>query len=139
MITSSQQPVRNWLIKAENDLKIGQDEMRTEQPATDMVCYHMQPCVAKYLKAFLAFHQTSFRHTHDLAELIGQCKEIDPEFGELFASQADTLTIYGTEIRYPDDFYIPSREEAASCVQIALNARQFIRSRFEVAGFDLVE
>ena len=42
--------VRNWILKAESDLKIGRDEMQTEHPATDMVCFHMQQCVEKYLK-----------------------------------------------------------------------------------------
>ena len=45
-----QQLVRNWLIKAGNDLKIGRDEMKTAEPTTDMVCYHMQQCVEKCLK-----------------------------------------------------------------------------------------
>ncbi len=31
-----QQLVRNWLVKAGNDLKIGQDEMKTENPTTDL-------------------------------------------------------------------------------------------------------
>ncbi len=89
------------------------------------------------LKALLVFHQRPFRHTHDLAELIEQCKKIDPESEKLFQIRADTLTIYGTEIRYPDDFYIPTPKAAESCVQIALKAREFIRIRLKAAGFDL--
>jgi len=42
----------NWIKKAENDLKIGKRELEAEDPATDMVCFHMQQCVEKYLKAF---------------------------------------------------------------------------------------
>jgi len=72
--------VRNWVLKAEHDLKIGQDELKTDQPATDMVCFHMQQCV-----------------------------EIDPQFETLFQVGADTLTIYGIEVRYPDEFYMPIR------------------------------
>ena len=65
---------RKWLIKAENDFKIGLDEMQTEEPATDMVCFHMQQSVEKYLKAYLTLHQKRFRFTHDIAELIEQCQ-----------------------------------------------------------------
>ncbi len=43
--------VRQWIRRAENDLKIGKDEMNTENPATDAVCFHMQQCAEKYLKA----------------------------------------------------------------------------------------
>lgn len=31
-----------WIAKAERDLKIGKDEFATEDPATDMICFHMQ-------------------------------------------------------------------------------------------------
>ena len=124
-----QQLVRNWLIKASHDLKIGRDQMKTAEPTTDLVCYHMQQCVEKCLKAYLVAHKKSFRRTHDIAELIEQCKEIDPAFDALYQKQADSLTIYGVEIRYPDDFYMPSRNEAESSIEIALFAHEFVRAK----------
>ncbi len=36
--------VRIWILRAENDLKTGQDELVTPEPATDTVCFHMQQC-----------------------------------------------------------------------------------------------
>ncbi len=129
MKDSLKQLIQNWLLKAENDLKIGQDEMQTAEPTTDMVCYHMQQCVEKYLKAYLVLNQSSFRHTHDIAELIEQCKKFDTTFDTLYESQADSLTIYGVEIRYPDDFYMPTREEAESSIQIALAVRKFVLAK----------
>lgn len=129
MNDSLQQLVRNWLIKAGNDLKIGQDEMKTAEPTTDMVCYHMQQCVEKCLKAYLVAHEKPFRRTHDIAELIEQCKEIDPQFNTLYEKQADSLTIYGIEIRYPDDFYMPTRQEAVASIEIALFTREFVRAK----------
>lgn len=47
---------RNWIRKAENDLKIGKDQISVEAPVTDMVCFYMQHCVDKYLKVFLIYH-----------------------------------------------------------------------------------
>jgi len=38
-------------------LKTGNDEFLTDDPATDMVCFHMQGCVGKYLKAYICFLQ----------------------------------------------------------------------------------
>ncbi|NPV59878.1 MAG: HEPN domain-containing protein [Actinobacteria bacterium] len=121
--------VRNWLIKAENDPKTGLDEFRSEDPATDMVCFHMQQCVEKYLKAYLSLKGKHFRRTHDIAELIEACKEVDPDFERLFALEADHLTVYGVEIRYPDDFYMPTVEEAHRCVLLATSSRDFIRGK----------
>ena len=129
MKDSQQQLVQNWLRKAENDLKIGRDEMQTAKPTTDMVCYHMQQCVEKYLKAYLVQHQAFFRRTHDIAELIEQCKEIDASFDSLYKYQADSLTIYGVEIRYPDDFYMPTQEETKASIQITLTVRDFVQAK----------
>jgi hypothetical protein len=33
---------RQWLLKADHDVKIGKDELATEEPTTDLVCFHMQ-------------------------------------------------------------------------------------------------
>ncbi|MHB8282277.1 MAG: HEPN domain-containing protein [bacterium] len=52
----SAESVKHWIIKAENDLKIAKDEMITNEPATDAVCFHAQQCAEKYLKAYLVFN-----------------------------------------------------------------------------------
>jgi len=54
--------------------------MKSESPATDAVCFHMQQCIDKYLKAYLIFNGKEIRKTHDLAELISNCVEIDESF-----------------------------------------------------------
>ena len=51
----AQDVVKNWILKANNDLKTGKDEMETDEPATDTICFHMQQCVEKYLKGYLSF------------------------------------------------------------------------------------
>ena len=59
--------VKLWCIKADNDLKAGSDELATEIPATDTVCFHMQQCVEKYLKAFLVANDIEIPRTHNIA------------------------------------------------------------------------
>jgi len=34
--------IKNRITKVESDLKVGKDEMQTENPATDAICFHMQ-------------------------------------------------------------------------------------------------
>ena len=94
-----------WIEKAEHDLKIAKDEYVTDAPVTDMICFHAQQCVEKYLKAYLVVNRIVFRKTHVIAELVETCKERDPGFEELYKLDADRLTSYGTEVRYPDDLY----------------------------------
>lgn len=89
----------------------------------------MQQSVEKYLKAYLTLRQRPFRCTHILAELIEQCKELDPAFDALYALKADSLSIYGVEVRYADDFYLPTFEEAKESVRIAQAVRLFVRAK----------
>ena len=58
---------RQWAAKAENDLKNAAHTVRlkTDCP-TDTVCFHVQQCVEKYLKALLVLNDIEFsRHTPD--------------------------------------------------------------------------
>ncbi|RKZ26855.1 DNA-binding protein [bacterium] len=121
--------VQRWIKKAENDLKTARDELNTEDPATDTVCFHAQQTVEKYLKAFLIFHEKEYRKTHNIAELIELCREIDGDFEYLYELKAEELTIYATDVRYPDDFYMPSKEEAHEAVKIAEKVKEFVRKK----------
>lgn len=127
--------VVNWIKKAENDLKTGKDEIKTENPATDTVCFHMQQCVEKYLKAFLVLNDKEFRKTHDITELIELCCEIDEDFQELYEINADKLTKYAIEIRYPEEFYFPLLKEAEEAIQIAEYVKEFVLKKLKTKGF----
>ena len=123
--------VKNWIAKAENDLKIGKDEMSTEKPTTDGICFHMQQCVEKYLKAYLIYHGREFRKTHDIAELIELCSEINPEFKELYKIGAVELTDYAVEVRYGEEIYFPTLEEAKEAIEIAEKVKEFVMTQLE--------
>lgn len=90
-------PFEGWALKAEHDFKVGERELTFDDPVTDMVCFHMQQCVEKYLKAFLSWKQVPFRRTHDIAELIEACRRVDSDFEALYGMKADKLTRYAVE------------------------------------------
>jgi len=121
--------VKKWIKKAESDLKIGLGEMESENPATDAICFHMQQCVEKYLKAFLIFKNQEIVKTHDIALLLKKCVELDEEFMILFEKEIDILTDYAIEIRYPDDFYFPSIEETKKAIEKAKDVKNFVLSK----------
>jgi len=130
----NQNTVKNWMTKAQGDLKTGKDELKTRKPVVDAVCFHMQQCVEKYLKAFLVFHNREFRKTHDLTELIEQCSELDPEFSKLFELNADRLTEYAIELRYPGDMIPPSFHDAKKAVQIAELVKKLVSRKLPRLG-----
>ncbi len=133
----NEQTVRNWILKANNDLKIAKDEIITTDPATDAVCFHAQQCSEKYLKAYLSFCDKPVLKTHNLSRIVQTCVEKDSDFVVLFEKGIDDLTSYAIEVRYPDDFYFPSAEEAALAIQTAEFVKEFIRKKLSGLGFIL--
>jgi HEPN domain-containing protein len=109
--------------------------MTTSNPATDAVCFHMQQCVEKYLKAFLVFNGKEFRKTHNIAELIKLCSEIDESFNELLDNKIVGLTDYAVEARYVEYFYFPNIEETNEAINIAEKVKDFVLNKLKVVGF----
>jgi HEPN domain-containing protein len=130
----NREAIKKWILKAENDLKIAKDEILTENPATDAICFHAQQCVEKYLKAYLISKDKEISKTYDILFLIKQCLLIDNEFNYLLELNADSLTSYAVEIRYPDDFYFPSLEEAKEAIEICEKVKQFVINKFKEMG-----
>lgn len=93
-----------WCVKADNDFKAGSDELATENPATDTVCFHMQQCVEKYLKAFLVNNNIEIPKTHNIALILQKCIDTEDRFISLKMIGLDILTSYAVQTRYPDDY-----------------------------------
>ncbi len=123
--------IHKWIIKAENDYKIAFDELYSNEPTYDMVCFHFQQCAEKYLKAFLIFHNQEITKTHNISFLISRCAEIDPDFVQLLGEKTERLTYYAVEARYPDDFYMPTDEETRQAMETVENMKQFINSKIK--------
>lgn len=56
--------------------------------------------------------------------LLNKCTQIDQNFESLINTV--TLSDYSIELRYPDDFFIPSLEEAKHAFELAVQAKKFI-------------
>ena len=123
--------VKKWLIKAMEDLKITEHDLSfpEEEMSTGPVCFHCQQLVEKLLKAYLVSKKIDFGKTHDLAYLKHLCVKQDGEFGKLDVRK---LTTYAVEVRYPDDFYIPTIEEATQSFEMALNVKDFVFQKLEI-------
>lgn len=122
--------LKNWLIKADNDLKVAEHEICVErnERVTEAVCFHCQQAVEKYLKAYLIFCRIDFGKTHNIEYLIELCSQRDKEFRKI---EAGNLSFYAVEIRYPDDFYIPAVKEAQESIKIAKQVKKFVLQRIE--------
>ncbi len=117
--------VKQWLIKAEHDLGTIEREFQENQREsyTDIICFHAQQAIEKYLKAYLIFNKTNFSKTHNLEILKELSIKIDKNFNNL---ELGKLNDYAIDIRYADDFYMPTLKEAEEAYDLALKAKEFI-------------
>lgn len=123
--------INAWILKAGNDLKsafIILESDNNEKPF-DSICFHCQQAVEKYLKAYLVYLDVMFTKTHNIGQLIELGAGLDGELRNYL--MADTLTSYGVDIRYPDDFYIPTEEDTRKAYDIALEIKDFVRKKMK--------
>lgn len=114
--------VRQWVIKAENDLKIAAHGLVLgKECPTDAVCFHAQQCVEKYLKALLVRQGIDFAKTHEIVKLMALLPRTPAS--ELNAREAERLTDYATATRYPGDYEEITLGEARRAVRMARRVR----------------
>jgi len=115
--------VNKWIQKAENDYTVARNEIQFPNPITDVICFHCQQAVEKYLKAFLIHHGVDFGRTHDVDKLKMLCEKIDPVFKNI---DLKDLNFFAVQIRYPDDFYLPSIAETQEYLEITGRVRELV-------------
>ena len=133
-----EEEIKKWLIKGLNDLKTAEIliNLPKEEIVTDTLCFHCQQAVEKFLKAFLVASNVEFGRVHSIEYLIKLCEKIDKEFEFLYDITAN-LTDYAIDVRYPDEFYIPTIEEAKKAFESAKKVKDFIFKKLNIKEKDL--
>jgi HEPN domain-containing protein len=94
--------VRQWLDKAAADFDAAKQLSTQGGRFREIVAFHCQQAVEKYLKALLVRRQIEFPKTHDIAKLLDRVATVDAGIAESLRD-ADALTPFGVETRYPSD------------------------------------
>jgi len=105
-----------WLASAAKDLNAARILAAAEPTAS---VFHSQQAAEKAAKAFLAYHNVSFRKVHDLEELGKQCNALDPSLSPL-VREAAGLNEYAVVFRYLDAPREPDEAEATGALETAL-------------------
>jgi HEPN domain-containing protein len=93
-----------WFNKGNNDLIAGKYILSMIDPLTDIICFHSQQAVEKYLKGFLAY-------------------EISSE-----------LSSYAVDVRYPmEGNYDVTIEEAHRAIDIAGKIKIFVLNKLKLS------
>lgn len=129
-----QDNAKYWLLRAKSNF-----ELATKINKNDLVaygggiyyedlCFDLQQCVEKSLKALLVHHNIYFPKTHSISKLIDILDENKIRFPKEFLSVVD-LVIYAVETRYPgyQDVEI-SEEEYNEAVEIAQKVYEWVEN-----------
>jgi len=105
MSALSKRPVetpREWLLYAQENLRVAEREMREEMPAYHTICFLCQSAAEKFLKGYLIAQGWALERTHDIAVLLELAARYDEEWRTL-AEDGAVLNEYIVAGRYPGD------------------------------------
>ncbi len=115
-----------WIERAEGDWKVAQRERQAADPVWNVVCFLVQQCAEKYLKAFLEEQNIPFGKTHDLVALLDLTGGQLPEL-EAIRPQLAYLSPFAVTARYPG--VQTNQQTAENTSQIAEHTRTVVRAK----------
>jgi HEPN domain-containing protein len=122
--------LKNWIFRANEDISVIENLFKSDPELfASSICYHAQQAVEKFLKAYLVYKNIDFPKTHDLDFLLSECKKID---NEVFEIDLGSLTDFGVSIRYPDDFYLPDKEETRFYLNLAFLVKNVVEDKVKI-------
>jgi HEPN domain-containing protein len=120
--------VLEWVVKAEQDYQTAEVMSRKRKtPVPDIVGFHSQQCIEKYLKALLVLQKSDFPKTHDLIELLEIALSKEPLL-EAFRPDLRILNPFSVQFRYPGES--ATVEESLEAFKAMKKVRKFLRDRF---------
>jgi HEPN domain-containing protein len=120
--------VQDWLRKANSDIEAARILAEEDLDDYEVATFHAQQAAEKLIKAFLVRHQVEFAKTHEIKALRSLVAALDQTLASEL-SEADELTPYAVEYRYPGDAGGVSQDDAVE----ALRTTDRVKSRILAA------
>jgi HEPN domain-containing protein len=99
--------VLEWLYFADADFDSALILNDAHRKHNEIICYHCQQAVEKYLKAFLCYNGVIPPKIHVLETLCALCSEFDSSFNDI-AKDCSYLSPFAVQARYPLEMEITS-------------------------------
>ncbi|RJQ52594.1 MAG: HEPN domain-containing protein [Nitrospiraceae bacterium] len=123
--------ILEWTSKAEQDYQTAMTMARKrKKPVPDVVGFHSQQCIEKYLKAFLISKKLDFPKTHDLIELLEIAIAKDPLI-EVYRKDLRILNPFSVQFRYPGES--ATLKESETALKTMKKVRKFFRERLSLS------
>ena len=124
-----------WVENAEEDY-VGMQQLHQGQHRLyNIVCFHAQQCVEKYLKAWLQEANIPFSRTHDLKELLGLIVPSVPIW-QVWEPNFSSLSKHAVATRYPGASATADEAESAVCIcdEVRRSVREQLKLPLDVAN-----
>ena len=113
-----------WIEKAEGDYTTVQLLQQSPISSKDVICFHAQQCIEKYLKAWLQEANIPLPKSHDLLGLLGLILPTIPSW-QVWQTDLSLIAPYAVEFRNPGKS--ATAENAEHAVKICDIVRQAVR------------
>ena len=117
---------KEWIYLADHDLGSAKIIFQYLPLYYEMIAFHCQQSVEKYIKGLLIYFEKDFKRTHDLVfllDLLAEKIEVSPELYE----KALSMEGFGVEIRYPKHNINMTTEELMYSIKIAEDYRTMVK------------
>ncbi|MGB9723480.1 MAG: HEPN domain-containing protein [Chloroflexia bacterium] len=122
---------REWFERGDHDLETAQ-LLYDEGGHADVIAYHIQQAIEKYLKGYLVLHGQRPPRIHELDTLLALASEFQPGLYPSYVELCERATRYYIEGRYPPG---PSMEYRRDEIGTDLDQTwQLVRQIRQVAG-----
>ena len=119
-----------WVQRAEADYIAVQQLLLTAKPLLhNIICFHAQQCIEKYLKAWLQEANIRAPRTHNLEELLDLIVATLPEW-QHWQPDFKIIMAYAVDPRYPGDSR--TAEDTQHAMHICNEMRQAVRTQLEL-------
>lgn len=123
--------INEWFEKADHDLSSAKIIYIHIPENSDVIGFHCQQAVEKYLKGYLSYLEIEFKKTHDLKYLINLISTKDETFDELY-NNIVKLSDFAVNIRYPDIVINPSKDELKYYIEFAEKIHEIITTKIDL-------
>jgi len=131
MDESLKQAAIEWFQRGDRDLETAQ-LLYEEQGYTDIIAFHIQQAIEKYLKGYLILKGQRAPRVHELDTLLNLVAKIDQDLYPPYIDLCEKATRYYIEERYPPGPPAEySRDEIKADLDMAWRLAKVIRGKVE--------
>lgn len=123
--------IKRWINKGDHDLGTAIITYMHIPEYVDTITFHCQQATEKYLKAYLIFHSTAFKYSHDLVYLLDLIVQKDSTM-DVYYEKLSELQGYAVEIRYPNEIIFLSKEIVEKAIMLAKELRRELTGKMKI-------